>query len=159
MITTQKNVHDDIIKFTREEIEQRILNEFNIPITKKFINNIFKHLNFNHKVVNLQLYQTAMIHTSYLKSNLDEPKITKLIKDIDPINPDLICKCFPLQDTSYERLEFLGDSSIRHTIGSYLFKRYPNEGEGFLTTNRSKIENKYASIFPGEERVVDLFSL
>jgi ribonuclease-3 len=50
----------------------------------------------------------------------------------------------PLCAKSYERLEYLGDSILRHAIGKYLFHRYPNKDEGFLTTNRSKMENKYA---------------
>ncbi len=38
-----------------------------------------------------------------------------------------------------ERLEFLGDSVIDTVIADYLFNRYPNENEGFLTNLRSKI--------------------
>lgn len=135
---------DDDVTFTIEEIRDRLLNENNIPITEDFINSIFERFNFDHKVKNLSNYQTAMIHSSYLEENLTNPKTVKLIKDITPIEPHLRNKCMPLQKRSYERLEFLGDSIIRHAIGKYLFLRYPNEEEGFLTTNRSKMENKFA---------------
>lgn len=135
---------DDDVNFTIEEVRDRILNEKNIPITEEFINNIFKRFNFDHRVKYLENFQRAMIHSSYLEENLTNPKAIKLLKETPPIDPSLKQKCFPLQTKSYERLEFLGDSIIRHAIGKYLYQRYPNEDEGFLTTNRSKMENKFA---------------
>jgi ribonuclease-3 len=41
-----------------------------------------------------------------------------------------------------ERLEFLGDSILDSIIAEYLFHKYPNKDEGFLTTTRSKIVNR-----------------
>lgn len=41
--------------------------------------------------------------------------------------------------TSYERLEFLGDSICTTILSSYIFQRYENENEGFLTRLRSYI--------------------
>jgi ribonuclease III len=38
-----------------------------------------------------------------------------------------------------ERLEFLGDAVLSTIVGEYLFKKYPNSDEGFLTKMRSKI--------------------
>ena len=127
-----------------DEIEDRILNEKNIPITAEYVNGIFKRFNFDHTVQNLENFQRAMIHSSYLASSVSNPKTIKLIKDIPPIDPKLKKKCMPLQTKSYERLEYLGDSALRHAIGKYLYLRYPDEEEGFLTTNRSKMENKFA---------------
>ncbi len=40
-----------------------------------------------------------------------------------------------------ERLEFLGDAVLDAVIGEYLYRNFPNEDEGFLTTTRSKIVN------------------
>ena len=40
---------------------------------------------------------------------------------------------------SYERLEFLGDSSLNMTIASHLFFKFPKADEGFLTKVRSRI--------------------
>lgn len=40
---------------------------------------------------------------------------------------------------SYERLEFLGDASLSMTVASYLFERFPQNDEGFLTKVRSRI--------------------
>lgn len=41
--------------------------------------------------------------------------------------------------TSNERLEFLGDALLSTIVAEYLFKKYPNSNEGFLTKMRSKI--------------------
>ncbi|WP_233559675.1 ribonuclease III [Taibaiella sp. KBW10] len=45
-------------------------------------------------------------------------------------------------DANNERLEFLGDAFIGSIIGAYLFKKYPNRDEGFLTEMRSKIVSR-----------------
>lgn len=41
-----------------------------------------------------------------------------------------------------ERLEYLGDSVISTIVANYLFKRYPNKDEGFLTEMRSKMVSR-----------------
>jgi ribonuclease-3 len=45
---------------------------------------------------------------------------------------------------SNERLEFLGDSVLNLVIGEYLFSKFPNEEEGFLTKVRAKMVNRNA---------------
>ena len=40
-----------------------------------------------------------------------------------------------------ERLEFLGDAILGSVIGEYLYEKYPEENEGFLTKMRSKMVN------------------
>lgn len=44
----------------------------------------------------------------------------------------------PTQATN-ERLEFLGDAILSTIVAEYLFNKYPNKDEGFLTKMRSKI--------------------
>ncbi|MEG2178132.1 MAG: ribonuclease III [Bacteroidales bacterium] len=41
-----------------------------------------------------------------------------------------------------ERLEFLGDSVLSTVVAYYLYKKYPNQAEGFLTEMRSKIVSR-----------------
>ncbi len=41
--------------------------------------------------------------------------------------------------TTNERLEYLGDAVLSTIVAEYLFKKYPNKDEGFLTKMRSKI--------------------
>jgi ribonuclease-3 len=40
---------------------------------------------------------------------------------------------------SYERYEFIGDAVINFVIAKYLYDKYPNEDEGFLTRVRTKL--------------------
>jgi ribonuclease-3 len=48
---------------------------------------------------------------------------------------------------SYERLEFMGDSTLNRIIAKYLFETFPNEDEGFLTRVRTKIvSGKFLSV-------------
>jgi len=129
---------------SEDQIICRILNEHNRPLPEEFVNGIFERVGFDHRVLNLENYQQAMVHESYLLSQTTNPKTIKLLKEVQPINPKMIERCMPLQEKSYERLEFLGDGVFRHGLGKYLFIRYPGEEEGFLTSNRSKMENKFA---------------
>lgn len=41
-----------------------------------------------------------------------------------------------------ERLEYLGDAFLGAIVAEYLYKKYPYEGEGFLTVLRSKIVSR-----------------
>lgn len=41
-----------------------------------------------------------------------------------------------------ERLEYLGDAVLGTVIAEYLFMKYPNKDEGFMTMMRSKIVNR-----------------
>lgn len=43
---------------------------------------------------------------------------------------------------SNERLEYLGDAILDATVADYLFLRFPNKDEGFLTKMRSKIVSR-----------------
>jgi len=45
---------------------------------------------------------------------------------------------------SYERLEFLGDAVLDLIVGDFLFHKFPDEEEGFLTKTRSKLVDKNA---------------
>ena len=40
---------------------------------------------------------------------------------------------------SNETIEFLGDSVLGMIIAEYLFRKYPNQDEGFLTRLRTRI--------------------
>lgn len=42
-----------------------------------------------------------------------------------------------------ERLEFLGDAVLDAIVGQFLFARYPEQGEGFLTRMRSKLVSRH----------------
>lgn len=42
-----------------------------------------------------------------------------------------------------ERLEFLGDAVLDAVVGQFLFRAYPDKGEGFLTRMRSKLVSRH----------------
>lgn len=84
---------------------------------------------------------------------VSEKKIIESLRNITgytPVNIDLYKQAFihsskglKKTDISYnnERLEFLGDSVLGAIISEYLFKKFPNKDEGFLTQLRSKMVN------------------
>lgn len=117
-----------------------ILNEKNKLISKNDIQNLLANYGVNHEVNNLSIFQTAMTHVSYLR-DFSADKLSKLVKDknTEPIKDLNIA--IPLQFESYERLEFLGDSVIHLILAEYLYIRYPDEDEGFMTKLRAKMEN------------------
>ncbi len=68
--------------------------------------------------INLRYYKTAFIHKS--ASYIDhEGKVV-----------------------NNERLEFLGDAILGAVVGDYLFRKFPQANEGFLTQARSKLVNR-----------------
>ena len=46
-----------------------------------------------------------------------------------------------LMNEDYERLEFLGDAVVSIVVAKYLYERFPDEDEGFLTKMRTKLVN------------------
>lgn len=121
-----------------------ILNEANILITSEYIEGLLKKYGgINHKVKNLSNFQMALSHVSYVLKDESHYKTrtakTKTKTILEPIKDP--SKAIPLQEKSYERLEFLGDCVIHNILGKYLYIRYENEQEGFLTKLRTKIEN------------------
>jgi ribonuclease-3 len=82
----------------------------------------------------INLYQTAMVHSSYVKRSEYITPAGEVAQLAD--RPD---GCLPLFDTSYERLEHLGDSVLGVVVSSYLVKRFPSENEGFLTNLKKEL--------------------
>lgn len=122
-----------------------ILNEKNIYITKKYIESTLKTYGIKFKVKKLDDYQQAMVHISYLirDNNFYKNNKTKAYQiqnyNIEPLDNGV--KTIPLQKKSYERLEFLGDAMIHNILAEYLYHRYSDEDEGFMTKLRTRIEN------------------
>jgi len=73
---------------------------------------------FGYKPKNLSIFKIALTHKSV--SNLSK----KLI--------------------SNERLEFLGDTILDAIIADYLYHRFPDEDEGYLTKVKAKLVNRKA---------------
>lgn len=67
---------------------------------------------------NLPLYRQALRHRSAISED----------------RPDL---------DDNERLEFLGDAVLDAIVGEFLYHKYPDKGEGFLTRMRSKLVSRH----------------
>jgi ribonuclease III len=81
----------------------------------------------------LGLYRKSMVHRSYCTR-----------KNESFLEGNALCPAgcaVPLQEESNERLEFLGDAVLNLVVGQYLYERYPDENEGFLTKMRTKLVN------------------
>jgi ribonuclease III len=89
-------------------------NDKNKCITREDINKI---TGFNP--INVLFYQQAFIHKSVLR----------FLNETDSLK------------TSYERYEFLGDSILNLIVAKYIFNKYPDKEEGFLTRIRTKLVN------------------
>lgn len=81
---------------------------------------------------NINLYRNAFVHRSYC---------TMKNADFESGNERCPSDCLPLQEMSYERLEFLGDAILGMVIARYLYERYPDQPEGFLSKLRTKLVN------------------
>ena len=55
-----------------------------------------------------------------------------------------------------ERLEYLGDAVLGTIVAEYLFKKYPNSDEGFLTKMRSKIVKRKSLNKIGDKMGLDM---
>ena len=70
---------------------------------------------FGYKPINLDLFNQALTHKSISNNN---------------------------DQVSNERLEFLGDAILDSVIADFLFVKFPNEDEGYLTKIKSKIVSR-----------------
>lgn len=83
---------------------------------------------FGYQPKNLELFQRALTHKS-ISNNSDE--------------------------LSNERLEFLGDAVLDAIIAEYLFVRFPDENEGYLTKIKSKIVSRRTLGMIGSEMEIN----
>jgi ribonuclease-3 len=117
--------------------ETRKFNPWNFN-NKRIPNNVVDRILNKHgiKPKDYSLYQKACIHVSYRKRNMNEIPKERYV-EMEP-KPD---GCMDLWDFDNERIEFVGDALLSATISDYLYTRYPDQGEGFLTKLRMKLVN------------------
>lgn len=109
-------------------------NPKNKVFTISDIQNILSKHRVTIKAQNQNIYQTAMIHSSYVE-RAEYISPTGELVELVP-KPE---NCLELFEKSYEQLEHLGDSILGAAVSSYLFKRFPSENEGFLTDIKKEI--------------------
>ena len=107
----QKQIDEDLIR-----------NDFSKPhITREQIQDII-----GIKVKNVSYYQRSLVHKSIYKA-------VKRYSGTEPLQEYLL--------QHNERLEFLGDSVLGLIVANYLFHKYPDQNEGFLTRIKTKLVN------------------
>jgi len=112
-----------------------IYNPYNSKNQVLTIRDIRKILgNEKFRVHDIHLYQTAMVHSSYVKRSEYISPTGEVVQLAD--RPE---NCLELFDESYEILEHLGDSVLGVVVSSYLIERFPGENEGFLTNLKKEI--------------------
>jgi len=110
-IIIQKQIEDDLAT-----------HDFSKPhVTREQIQGILKM-----KIKNIAHYQRALVHKSIYKA-------VKKYQGTEPLQEYLI--------QHNERLEFLGDSVLGLIIANYLYHKYPDNDEGFLTRIKIKLVN------------------
>lgn len=117
-----------------------LLNNKNVLITGKDINEMLKKYDIKYKVSNIKLFIEASTSVSYTTNNNyniindDNEEYNKYINE----NNNII----PLQNKSYDQLEFLGDAILRGILSHYLYVKYPKGTEELYTNIRINIEQK-----------------
>jgi ribonuclease-3 len=125
---------DGIHNKTQEvDVENMPYNNKNVILREEDLTNLFRANGLsNITFKNINLYRTAFVHKSYC---------TMKNLNFDKSNENCPKDCLPLQDMSYERLEFFGDSLLNTIVTSYLYNRFPDQNEGFLSKIRTRIVN------------------
>ncbi len=113
-----------LLTFFRFGKENKISHPANKFLTPQKFHELEKILNISIK--NKSHFIQALIHRSFLEELEDD-------------------------DTSNERLEFLGDSVLSLVVAEYLFQKFPDEDEGFLTKIRARLVNRTALSDAAEE--------
>ena len=110
----------------------------NVLITEDDIKTLFKKYDLDINVKNIEIYRTALTHKSYIISEYTNYNNTIIQNIKDSMNESVV----DLMIESSERIEFFGDTVVKCVVAKYLYKRYYNESEGFLTKTKTKIENR-----------------
>lgn len=105
------------------------------------------------------------IYNRYFSPDKEFAGRLRALLGFTPINLNIFKLAFShkstVSDKSYaiqnnERLEYLGDAVLGTIVAEYLFKKYPNGNEGFLTKMRSKIVKRKSLNKIGDKMGLDV---
>mgnify|MGYP001337556835 CR=1 FL=1 len=103
-------------------------NSRNRLVTRETIERILGDHGVFEPIRDADIYKRAFVHKSYTYP--EDPQV-------------LVAECpsdsIPLRTTSNERLEFLGDGVLELITKFYLYRRFPNADEGFMTEKKISI--------------------
>jgi len=117
--------HDDVIA-VRNELFFMPYNTINHEISLNQVQTILTTYGVLVKLNDISIYKTAFVHRSYCNRQFDK------MVHIAPCPDGII----PLQSTTNERLEFLGDGILECVTKYYMYRRFQRENEGFMTEKK-----------------------
>jgi len=105
------------------------------------------------------------LYNYYLSPDRDFARKLKPLLGFTPVNLSIFILAFSHKSTNSdrpnsiqnnERLEYLGDAVLGTIVAEYLFKKYPDSDEGFLTKMRSKIVKRKSLNKIGDKMGLDM---
>ena len=99
--------------------DNSLFNNCNIEITQEDVLKLFETYGLPNQIFNIRIYKRAFIHKSYTHMEGKDTSTHSFLKS-----------------KSNERLEFLGDGILELVTKFYLYRRFPNENEGFMTEKK-----------------------
>ena len=102
-------------------------------MTRLEIERYFAAHGVDHAVYDMRTFGCAVVHRTYIDRS------AKDVKEAGATLAPCPAGVVPLALQSNERLEFLGDGIIELVVKEYLYRRYPQENEGFLTEKKITI--------------------
>lgn len=110
-------------KVNPKTVEEPIVN---IDLTEDHVDRTTIEKIAGFRVNNLALYQRALVHIS-IETLVNKTENKKLVR--------------PYLLKSNETLEFLGDNILKAVMAEYLFRRFPNKKQDFMSKVKTRMEN------------------
>lgn len=122
---------------SKEVVKIDPFNPRNEAIDDVDIAKILKRVGITIDVNDIALFQQAFVHRSYVKSKVEA--MAKKTVEGEAMIAECPKYCVDLFEDSNERLEFLGDSVVGCIVVSYLYRRFPDADEGFMTKMKTRL--------------------
>jgi ribonuclease III len=119
-------------------------NDKNILLKEDDVYAIFEKAGFTNArdiitINNLEFYQTAFVHSSYVRKCIHDTMNKDGTKNIEISNkPSGAIELFS-EHKDYENQEFLGDRALDFSIAYYIYRKYPDTNQGFKTVLKTKL--------------------
>lgn len=110
-----------------EELIYNPYNDKNKEITFQGVKSILNTFNVYYDIKNIELFRRSFVHRSYVTPQKLNDDVVMAVRAPN---------CLDLKSSSNERLEFVGDGILENITKFYLYKRFPDEDEGFMTEKK-----------------------
>ena len=127
-----KKIHSIHNKTKELTVEDQPFNERNVLLMETDLKEVFKSVDLQYDVKDINTFRTSFVHRSYSLMKND---------DFDTGNAKCPDGCLPLQPNNLERNEWLGDALLDFVITEYIFDKYPEQYEGWCSKMKVKFVN------------------